>query len=240
MADGTAQFIAKLKKWMARVDRLLSGTWLESASVTNGRLRFIGGLLLIDSGGTLTVIGHLNGSGDFVWDGPWALKGAGEITGNVDITGNLELLDNGQFKSLGVSIRDGKIYVGEGVNQIVIDGATGKIHAGGMTIDPNESGGAVVFETGQLEADGDNGGARLVRGDAVVNVGDVASIRKGDASVIVGPLGVTVNAAAGTPIRLQGDVVFSLGDIATEVRPDVEPGTLRITSTGRLLRSVVE
>ncbi len=82
-----------------RVGRLENANFLENSSVKNGRLRFIGGLLLIDSGGTLTVIGHLNGDGDFVWDGPWALKGQGEITGDVDITGNVT--SQGDFTQTG-------------------------------------------------------------------------------------------------------------------------------------------
>lgn len=109
---------------------LLRENPFESASVSNGRVRFIGGLLLIDSGGTLQVVGHLNGDGDFVWSGPWALKGEGEITGDVALTGNLEVLDDGTIKVGNIELRDGKIYVGD------------------MVIDPEDNGGSVIFGDG--------------------------------------------------------------------------------------------
>lgn len=148
MPDDLSDAWAEIRALKKDIERLKAANPLEAASVTNGRLRFIGGLLLIDSGGTLTVVGHLNGEGDFVWNGPWALKGAGEITGDVSVTGDLELLDDGVFRSENVRIEDGKIYVGAGGNLIVIDGATGKITAGSLTIDPASNGGSVKFAGG--------------------------------------------------------------------------------------------
>lgn len=140
------------------VRRLKRTNPLESASVTSGRVRFIGGLLLIDSGGTLTVVGHFNGDGDFVWNGPWALKGLGEITGDVQITGDLALLDDGKFTSENVRVEGGKIYVGAGASLIVIDGATGEIIAGGTRLTP-AGGGALSFGSGArvIAADGSPG-----------------------------------------------------------------------------------
>jgi hypothetical protein len=137
-----------LQKLIARVDKLESGEWLENSSITNGRMRFIGGLLLIDSGGTLTVVGHMNGEGDFVWNGPWALTGAGEITGDVDVTGSIEILDDGRIKVGNVLIEDGKITITAGGNTIIIDGTTGKIIAGNLTIDPSSNGGSIKYATG--------------------------------------------------------------------------------------------
>lgn len=187
---------AWIKRIIFRLDRIESGAHLENASVTNGRLRFIGGLLLIDSGGTLTVIGHLNGSGDFVWSGPWAFTGQGEITGDVGITGNLELLDDGRFDAGGVSIRDGKIYVGSGANQVVIDGATGKITAGNLTIDPTVSGGAVVFANGsQVFTDSDT--IQLYKGNSVAQVhNDYARIQHGGDVVEINGDGVRMSPGA--------------------------------------------
>lgn len=139
-------------KWIEdikrEISRLKSGAFLENSSISYGRMRFIGGLLLIDSGGTLQVVGHLNGDGDFVWSGPWAFTGEGEITGDVALTGNLDVVDDGRITVGSIEIRDGKIYVGTGGSQIVIDGATGKITAGNLTIDPSSNGGSIKFAGG--------------------------------------------------------------------------------------------
>lgn len=80
--------IAELK---SLVDRIYSGAFLEDSSVTDGRMRFIGGLLLIDAGGTLQVVGTFDGDGDFIWSGPWKFTGDGEITGATSITGDIDL-----------------------------------------------------------------------------------------------------------------------------------------------------
>lgn len=162
------QWIIDIKRELAR---LKSGALLENASVTNGRLRFIGGLLLIDSGGTLQVVGHFNGDGDFVWSGPWAFTGEGEITGNVDLTGNLDVVDEGRITIGDILIEDGVIYVGTGSAQITIDGATGKITAGNMAMDPTVSGGALTFANGaQVFTDGDT--IQVFLGNSVVQVSD--------------------------------------------------------------------
>lgn len=200
--------VQRLIDWLKRLDRRLkaleTAPTLQNTSVTKGRLRFIGGLLLIDSGGTLQVIGTFDGNGDFTWSGPWKFdSGDGEIAGNVDITGNATVNGGGKIRVEGgdspATIEDGKFS----------------------------------FDTGgELEADVDNGGARLRKGDAVVNVGDVASIRKGSTSVIVGPLGITLNAPSGQRIRLQGGTeIASLtspppGAVTTPLVVDVATGQI--------------
>lgn len=125
-----------------------------SDPITRGRLRVAGGLLLIDDGGTLQVIGTVDGAGNFQWSGPWKFdSGDGEIAGDVDLTGGFNL--TGVFSAGNVRIEGGKIYVGVGGNLIVIDGATGKIVAGSMTIDPSANGGSVKFAGGpEVYADG--------------------------------------------------------------------------------------
>jgi hypothetical protein len=96
-----------------RVRLLESGVFLQSASITKGRVR-VGGtaVLLVDSQGGLTVAGRLNGDGTISWtgvagfggalnltgtytgvgvfnqNGPWNLTGAGGITADVNSTGN--------------------------------------------------------------------------------------------------------------------------------------------------------
>lgn len=167
MPDLSDPWVA-IRELQAEVRRLRSGIPLENSSITNGRLRLIGGLLLIDSGGTLQVVGTVDGEGDFNWTGPWSFNSAsgGSISGDVDLAGNFDL--TGVFESGNVRIEDGKIYVGEGASQIVIDGATGTITVNGS--DPiklmNEGGQAKikVGSTGEI-AGSDAGIQMMVAGD---------------------------------------------------------------------------
>lgn len=193
------------RELMDRVRRLENTTMLQNAAVSEGRLRFIGGLLLIDSGGRLEVVGTFDGNGDFTWSGPWAFTGDGGIAGDVDITGNATVKGAGRIRVEGgdspATIEDGK----------------------------------VSFDTGgELEADVTNGGVRLRADDAVVNVGNVASIRKGSTSVIAGPLGVTLNAPSGQQILLQGALAFASLPVAPAGVTTVP--LVYAPSTGRVYR----
>lgn len=92
-----------LEKLERKVSRIYSGAMLENSSITNGRLRLIGGLLLVDSGGrveivgslqiagTTTVTGRFEMTGDFEVSGPWKFTGPGEITGDFDISGDVTI-----------------------------------------------------------------------------------------------------------------------------------------------------
>lgn len=128
-----------------RVRRLESGAWLENSSITDGIMRFIRGILRIEQGGRLELIGTLDGVGTFIWRGPWTFTGDGEITGNVDLTGNLEVLDDGRIRVGNVVLSpegNGRITVGTGTRQIVIDATTPRITIGGGTaqiiLDPSQ------------------------------------------------------------------------------------------------------
>lgn len=197
------EWIRQLKKL---VDRIYSGALLENSSITEGRMRFIGGQLLIDSGGRLDVVGTFDGTGNFTWSGPWRFdSGDGEIAGSVDITGNMTVKGGG------------KVRVEGGDSAATLEN------------------GKLAFDTGgEVQADVANGGARLRSGDAVVNVGNVASIRKGDTSVIVGPLGVTINASSGQQILLQGSV--GLSGLATAPSGVSTVPLVYAPSTGRIYR----
>jgi hypothetical protein len=125
-----------IQKLISRVSRLESGAMLENSSITNGRMRFIGGLLRLDSGALLEVVGtfrligsllmltatgsvNLNGpvnisgtqtvTGILNVNGPWNLAGTGGITGNVSSTGNWT--QTGNYTLTGA----GKINVGTGM-----------------------------------------------------------------------------------------------------------------------------
>lgn len=152
-----------IQRLIRRVSRLESGAMLENSSITRGRMRFIGGLLRLDSGALLELVGQWRffGNGAITGDvfaegtwtqvGDWDFTGDGDLAGDVTMSGNFDL--TGMFKSGNVRIEDGKIYVGAGSSQIVIDGATGKITVGGMTIDPAD-GGKITFPGGaELRAD---------------------------------------------------------------------------------------
>jgi hypothetical protein len=84
-----------IERLIRRIDRLESGANLENSSITNGRMRFIGGLLRIDSGGRVEIVGTLEidgtttVTGTFTVEGPWSLDGNGSITGNVTVTGKI-------------------------------------------------------------------------------------------------------------------------------------------------------
>lgn len=209
-----------MRKLIYRLERLEYGTMLENSSITEGRMRFIGGLLLIDSGGTLQVIGHFNGQGDFKWSGPWKFdSGDGEIAGDVKLTGDFDL--TGKLTAGNVRIEDGKIYVGTGAAQIVIDGATGKIAAGNMTMDPTVSGGALTFANGaQVFTDADT--VQLFKGNSVVQVaGDYARLQNG-----------------GDVVQIDGDGIrMSPGAIPALPNTGLPANTLLLSTDGYLRRS---
>lgn len=147
-----------LQRILRRLDRLESGSPLENSSVTNGRLRFIGGTLRLDTGALLELIGSALVSGTLRVIGRIDLEGLGILTVNglIDLLGNMRVRGGGTINIEAggaivvgnVRIENGKITVGVGGNLITIDGATGRIVAGSMTIDPASNGGSVKFAGG--------------------------------------------------------------------------------------------
>lgn len=177
MAQNLNDAFAWIRDLYTEVARLKSGAFLENSSVSQGRMRFIGGLLLIDSGGTLQVIGHFNGEGDFEWSGPWKFdSGDGEIAGNVKLTGDFDLI--------------GRLINGD----VRIEG--NRIHIGGMLLDPSAHGGAVVFPNGaQVFTDVDT--VQLFKGNSVVQVSDdYARLQYGGNVLEIREEGVRVSLAA--------------------------------------------
>lgn len=203
---------AEIRKLKDEVRALKTPIALENSSITDGRMRFIGGLLRVDSGGRVEIVGYLQVegttnivgpvtisgnlnvtgtskftgplsiegattvTGDLKVNGPWALNGNGDITGDVDVTGDLEVLGGGRIKVGNVIITPGsggKVTVGTGAAQVVLDGATGRIKAGSLTIDPTRGGGAVRFDNGAEIFSATGGQVELVSG----NGNNVATIR---------------------------------------------------------------
>lgn len=134
--DITRKLEVSLKNLQRIVARLLSGRFLENSAIRSGRMRFIGGVLRLDSGALLELIGQWrffgNGAitGDVVaegkWtqNGPWEFNGPGDIAGDVDLAGDMSVTGN----------------------VIILPG--GKIQVGNIVIDPTISGGAVAFQNG--------------------------------------------------------------------------------------------
>lgn len=139
MVDDLSDAWAEIRALKKDIERLKAANPLEAASVTKGRVRFIGGELRIDSGGrliiegTLSVDGVTTVTGSFTVSGPWNLTGNGTITGNVTISG--KLVQNGEWELNG----NGKIQG----NVDVVGG--GKIKAGNVEIVPSSAGGSVNF-----------------------------------------------------------------------------------------------
>ncbi|MGA1826996.1 peptidoglycan DD-metalloendopeptidase family protein [Microbacterium sp.] len=130
---------AALRRLAYRVDRLEGGAMLENSSITEGRMRFIGGLLRVDSGGRVEIVGTLqiDGTstitGQFTVEGPWSLTGDGEITGTVTISGPVTI--SGDTAITGAVSVTGSITVDAG----------GTIVVGGMALDPSAAGGSLDF-----------------------------------------------------------------------------------------------
>ncbi|PRB14459.1 hypothetical protein [Microbacterium sp. MYb62] len=156
---------AELSGLRQRVRELETGTPQQSMSITEGRMRFIGGLLRIDSGGRVEIVGFLqiqgqadiigpvtisgdtHSTGEWTQVGPWHLNGDGSIAGDVDITGDLNLLSD------------------------LIVSSLGRIKVGGMTFDPSIAGGAVTFPNGaQVFTNGST--IQVYLGNGVVQVSD--------------------------------------------------------------------
>lgn len=137
-----------INRLVRRIERLEAGANLESSSITNGRMRFIGGLLRVDSGGRVEIVGTLQidgattVNGTFKIEGPWSLNGNGEIAGNVTVTG--KLTQNGAWEFVGAGKITGNVDV-TGTIRVL---AGGKIQVGNITLDPSSNGGSVKFAGG--------------------------------------------------------------------------------------------
>lgn len=230
-----------IQRLIRRVSRLESGAMLENSSITGGRLRLIGAVLRLDSGALLDLVGQwrLRGpgaiTGDVYSEGRWTqvgnydFTGVGDLAGDVTMSGDFDL--TGIFKSGNVRIEGGKIYVGEGAAQIVIDGATGRVTAGNVIVESNKVtvGGAdgntvltnsqIQFANGGIVATDASGGISMRVGNSRARVADgVVQMTIGTRSVTINSSGVSAGLAtapvANWPGRQVGDVVATVaGDL---------------------------
>lgn len=115
-----------VQKLVARVSRLESGAMLENSSITNGRMRFIGGLLRVDSGGRVEIVGTLEGEGPLGWVGLAAFDGPVEITDTLDVTASTRLrntLDVTGPTTLNATVQLLKDMLVKAGGKIVIEGS---------------------------------------------------------------------------------------------------------------------
>lgn len=95
--------LASLRADIEMLKRYMGINPLENASVTSGRVRFIGGTLRVDSGGRVEIVGFLqvegqtNIIGPVTISGALTISGATSITGPTTITGTLDVDGDSQF-----------------------------------------------------------------------------------------------------------------------------------------------
>lgn len=191
---------AQLEQLRKDVDRLQRTNPLEAASVTSGRVRFIGGLLRVDSGGSVEIVGTLaidgttTVTGSFTVTGPWGLEGDGTITGDVTITGIVDI--------------SGTVNLTGDMN--VIGG--GRIKAGNIEINPSESGGSIkvaghsIFVSGEVLTIQHAGGNQVV-----LNAGTVGIVAGGN-SVSVSGTGITGTFPKSTSAGIPPGCIYRKGD----------------------------
>lgn len=181
---------AWIQRLVRRVERLESGAFLENSSITDGRMRFIGGLLLIDSGGTVRVIGTQEVIGTERVDGTLiGVEGSVlDWDGNVILRRTLNVLANSAFAGTLHVAGATTLAAVVTLNDDLILG-DGRIIAGSIVIDKNGAYGGrltadtLLFDTssalvtGVLSANGglvaSTGGVSAVTGNIVAATGNI-------------------------------------------------------------------
>lgn len=147
--DDLADLNAEVKDNRRRLRELETATSQQRMSITKGRMRFIGGLLRIDSGGRVEIVGTLDIDGTTKVTGKFTLTGQNwEISGNGTISGDVTI--SGKLTVTGATVVGGAMTLN---NTLTV--ASGQIRAGDVTITP--SGGGIV-QVGSLQINGASGG----------------------------------------------------------------------------------
>lgn len=94
-----------------------------------------------DINGPTTVAGNMTSTGTFTQNGPTNLNGITTVAGNTTVTGEFNV--NGPMKTTSTLSVEGVTTLKNDLNV-----TTGKVKAGGMTIDPGLFGGSVQFSAG--------------------------------------------------------------------------------------------
>jgi hypothetical protein len=166
---------------------------LQNASIgANGIRVYDGGVITIENGGGLKitgsaeVIGELIASGTISFTGEFTQSGQSTFTGPTHLDGDTDV--TGTLAVEGATTLKGDMTL-----------TTGKIKAGGLTIDPSASGGSLVFSGGGGVQGGP--GPTLLKGAG--NAGFIsdttATVFAGSNSVDVSPAAVTINGPLKAP-----------------------------------------
>jgi len=156
-------------------------------NISNGGLNVVGSGTFtgtLYANGTVAFTGTFTQSGPTTFTGDTSMNGPTHINGNTDVTGDFKV--TGPTHLQGATDIKGALSV-EGATTLKGDMTltTGKIKAGGMTIDPSVSGGSVVFSGG--------GGVQGVSGvTALKGAGNAGVIANNTAAVFAGASQVTV------------------------------------------------
>jgi len=203
---------------LEQVEQLLRSNPLRSASVRRGVTEWKENSTLLITDSNLEVTGTASVFGVLRVVGTAIVEGLGRLVVNslIDLLGSMRVRGGGSI----IVEDDGTIVVGEGDAQVVIDGATGRITAGDLVIDPTVSGGAVTFANG-AQVFTDAGTIQLFKGTSVAQVSDdSARIQHG-----------------GTVLEINGDGArVSLGAIENATSTDGLHWLAIETATGRLRR----
>ena len=175
---------SQLPDILRRLERLERGTPMNNAAIGRGGIEvYDGGVITISNGGlsvtgTATITGTLQADGTITFTGTFNQSGPTTFTGDTKLNGPTHINGatdiKGAFSVEGATTLKGDMTL-----------TTGKIKAGGMTIDPSASGGSVVFSGG--------GGVQGVSGvTALKGAGNAGVITNNTAAVFAGASTLTV------------------------------------------------
>lgn len=173
-----------IKRLVRRIERLESGAFLESSSITKGRMRFIGGTLRIDSGGRAEIVGTLQVDGSTIVTGTFRLEGNWTFTGDGTITG--KLTQNGPWEFNGAGQIKGNVDMTGNLN---VTGG-GKIQAGSIVLNPSSNGGAIQVGTHVIDGRSGALGFYAFNHFIVLNDGGVSIVTASGKSVVLGAIGI--------------------------------------------------
>ncbi|MGF6833994.1 hypothetical protein QF015_002169 [Paenarthrobacter sp. TE4293] len=123
----------------------VTGTATISGTLTNTGTTNLTGTLTATGptnlNGPTTIAGNVTSTGDFTVNGPTDLNGPTTVAGDTTVTGDFNV--NGPMKTTSTLSVEGVTTLKNDLNV-----TTGKVKAGGMTIDPGLFGGSVQFSAG--------------------------------------------------------------------------------------------
>lgn len=192
-------------------------------NVSNGGLNVVGSGTFtgtLYANGTVAFTGNFTQSGPSTFTGDTKLNGPTHINGATDITGNTTV--TGDFKVTGPTHLEGATDI---KGTLSVEGATtlkgdmtlttGKIKAGGMTVDPSASGGSVVFSGGG-GVQGTSGTTALKgAGNAGVLTNTNVNLFAGATALDVTPTLVTITGPATVTGNLNANAAITNGGMPT-------------------------